>query len=282
MSLLSIIGTGAAFLNYRNAKAEYESVKGEIGALEDAVNASIAFRKKKEEEERELKELLQIQINEVNNPEDLKVSTVCKVANLAGRLARGKVQLVISNTGSKTYYVTRPSIMCSVFGKNIINTDVVETKYVVQQDGTVKGEGENFLVPEELRFMIFAIKPGETRVIDFPKQIIYPDAAGEGVMDKLREIICYACNKNIITSCPKVNITSYWDPQEKKRHWDSLETADIVYQWTTDEVPENYVGNPNLNPVIFTGFVKEHMKTAAYLRVPGVLRYCKELSLIGE
>ena len=274
MGLLSIIGTGAALLNYKKAKQEYETVAGEIDSLEKALYAAHDERLKEEEFEKELQaELDTVKLDEVDNPEALKVSTVCKVANLVGRLARARVQLVITNTGAKTYYIASPSVLCSVFENPIVTTDVKVSQRLVD------GEWEDVMgTPEEMRYKIMPIQPGETKVIDFPKQII---GAEDGVFDRLRKIICHACNQKLITSCGKINITEYWDPTDYE-HYNYLETATILFKWTTDEeLVKGKVNNNYLNPVIFSGVVNK-FKTANYRGVPGVFRYCMELSLIGE
>lgn len=303
MGLLSIIGTGAALLNYQKAKQEYETVVGEIDSLEKAVLAASAHHEKTADEleqeafERELQaELDAININEVDNPEALKVSTVCKVANLVGSLARARVQLLITNTGAKTYYITNPSVVCYVFSEPIVATDVKVGEQLVHKDtgkpvteeeqfargadifnkSDVDWESENIMdVPEELRGKIIAIKPGETKVIDFPKQVT---GAGEGVFDKLRKIICHYCNRSLITSCWKVNITDYW---YESQYYQYLETATILFNWTADEELAKRACNQYRDQGLRNEDIKQ-FKTANYRGVPGVLRYCMELSLIGE
>ena len=89
------------------------------------------------------------------------------------------------------------------------------------------------------------IKPGMVMEIYLPhgvSAIIDPET-GESKMGWLRDIICQACGKNLITSCPKVFI-------------EDIETANIRLSWTEET---------------------EGVEHTCILRnKPGTLRYCGE------
>ena len=222
MSLLSIIGTGAALLNYKKAKQEYEELLNKKATLEAAVNT---YQENKSEKVfPKVEEALNT--NEINFPDGLSVTSILKVANLAGRIFWAKPSLVITNETSEQYTLYYIEVVCSVFGE-------------------VVGSNEKFTFPNPIEIL-----PNETVEISAKNKSL-AGFANEETLDKLRKEICAMNGKSLITSCGKTNI-------------EGIETARISFQWKKSKDTPNDI------------------KNAEWIGKPGVLRYCMELSLIGE
>ena len=90
-----------------------------------------------------------------------------------------------------------------------------------------------------------ALEPGKSIDVYLPCGIstLTDPTTGDIKMDYLRDLICAAAGKSLITSCPKISI-------------DGAQTANIRFDWNTKE---------------------EGVKHTCILRnKPGVLRYCGE------
>lgn len=109
--------------------------------------------------------------------------------------------------------------------------------------GEVVGSSDKFVFPYSIEIL-----PNETVDIYSNKSkagFVNPETIG-----RLRDEICALNGKKLITSCGKTNV-------------DGIETAHISFQWSQ-------AGE------------KGEAKKAEWMAKPGLLRYCMELSLIGE
>lgn len=178
MSLLSIIGTGAAFLNYRKAKAEYDALIDKKNALSAAIESY--FKGQRYDMMSEVYDAT-IKDNTVTYPDGVKVSSILRVGNLVGKVMRAKISLVVTNTSANTYVISYPSVSCYILGVPV---------------GLV--DGNMPIEPIELN-------PGQTIEISSKNSIAgFKD---ESMMSKLRDLICEEAGKSIITSCPKLNVS---------------------------------------------------------------------------
>ena len=210
MTGLGIIGTAAAYANYRSAKAEYEALKEQQEGLVAAIQT---YNSSKYDESYE--RYAETPDNAI--PSEMKTTTILRVGNLVGSLFRYEASVVFSNISSdKTYHIKRVGVKCAVFGVITDDKPIVCDK---------------------------TIAPGETAEIILPKKL----SKGTGdFMSKLRDLICKAAGKSLITSCPKISI-------------EGVEKANIKVTYTVDG--------------------EEQEKTYFYNEKPGVLRYCGEAYL---
>lgn len=213
---LGIIATGAAFLNMRKRKKEYEELVEKREGLVAAINAynSSSYDAY----------INSIDTKETDAPAGVTVTTLLRVANLVGKLMRVRASIILTNTGTKPIYIHSVAADCKIF---------CEYVYVVASDGSKVGQEIIDLVE---------LKPGETQEFQLRKGISSFESIG-----RLREAICTAAGKRLITSCPKLNL-------------EGVEQADVRIQWDT----------------------REDLATIKEWRVigkPGTLRYCGEAGL---
>lgn len=253
MNIFSGIGLFAAWRNYNKAKAEYKALVERRETLLSAIQTYSQYNEKLHEgrmdrEELEyLKALAAIKDDNVNNPEDLQVTTILKVANLVGDKLKAKIILVFSNTSeTESYYIYNGAVVCY-----FNNSPVIEDSFNIS--------GAYY------EYEPLCIKPGETVEFGLEKKIYKLP-----IIEDLRDAICEAAGKRLITSCPKTNLT------------DGQETADILYTWGTGLPTPAELRNDKGEK--YTAFMKlgDDGGTANYKRKPGVLRYCMENSLVGE
>lgn len=213
---LGIIATGAAFLNMRKRKKEYEELVEKREGLVAAINAynSSSYDAY----------INSIDTKETEAPAGVTVTTLLRVANLVGKLMRVRASIILTNTSTKPIYIHSVAADCKIFGEYV---------YVVASDGSKVGQEIIDLVE---------LKPGETQEFQLRKGISSFESIG-----RLREAICTAAGKRLITSCPKLNL-------------EGVEQADVRIQWDT----------------------REDLATIKEWRVigkPGTLRYCGEAGL---
>lgn len=216
MTGLGIIGTAAAYANYRSAKAEYEALKEQQDGLIAAVQT---YNSSKYDE----------YINrQDSDPVDfmpgVKMTTILRVGNLVGKFFRVQASVVLSNTSDTTYRINSVAADCKVLGRTV---SVFE-----------------FMIPtpkrrEQQKAVNKSLAPGETMEINLPSGIsaLYNEKE-ENINGELRDLICEAACKKLITSCPKISI-------------EGGETANIRVDWGDDKV-------------------------ALSRGVKGILRYCME------
>ena len=208
MNLVGAIGMAAAWANYRSAKADYEALKEQQEGLIAAVQT---YENAKYDE----------YTNRNSDPDNaipsgMDTTTTLRVGNLVGSFFRYQQSVVFINSSDKTYHIKSVKVRCAVLGM-----DVGEEKIACNN----------------------TIAPGAVVEIISAKKVL----GGTGdFMSELRNLICKAAGKKLITSCPKLSIKG-------------AEEANIKITYTVDG--ENQV--------------KEYY----YNGKPGDLRYCGEAYL---
>ena len=212
MNTLSLIGTGAAFLNYRKAKAEYDALKDKQEALLAAI--STYENTKWDEYDKKTADPGDVR------PAGLLVSSIVRVANLVGKVMKMRTSIVFTNTSDSPITINYVEAECSVLGTILIPfksaTNQTKVDQFVRETKTIAPKG--------------------TLEIQLPGGI---SSLGEQ-MGNLRDLICEAAGKKLITSCPKISI-------------EGAETAKIYVEWSGGHF-----------------FINGK---------PGVLRYCGEAGL---
>ena len=230
--MLSVPGTAAAFAHYRKTKEAYEQAEEQYAGIYAAVMAYNQRIKDyiSEKEISQNQETFETEFpNGVHMSTILRVGNLAKVAGLVGDLFRVQASVVFTNTSDVNY----------ILGNVAADCHVLETPVYIHK---IKLDGDT--VAYQYVHGFFELKSGETVEIKLPGGVT---TLGEEKDDELRKIICDACGKRLITSCPKVNI-------------EDIETADILFEWT---VP----GDKNAN---------RNRKTCKASQRPGILRYCGE------
>lgn len=216
MNLVGAIGTVAALANYRKAKAEYEALKEQQDGLVAAVQT---YNNSKYDELIDRQE-----VDSVDFMPGVKMTTILRVGNLVGKFFRIQASVVLSNTSDTTYRIKSVAADCRVLGQpiNVFEFMIPTPKRRDQQKAVNK-----------------SLAPGETMEINLPSGIsaLYNEKE-ENINVELRNLICEAAGKRLITSCPKISI-------------DGAEMADIRVDWGENKV-------------------------ALSRGVKGVLRYCME------
>ena len=225
---LGLLAIGGAWLNYRKAKAEYEALKEKQETLQAAVD-TYNLEKNEKYDEWEYKYLYGVdEVEENNRPDGIEVSTVLRVGNIVGKIMRVHGSVVMTNTSNQTILINKVAARWFLFNQYI---------YIIEDLKSTKESEQSVYVGKY-------IKPGDTLEVQLQKGYASfvsgdEESFGEDLMPKLRETICEACGKKLITSCPKVSI-------------EGLEKANFKVWWGND------------NHSFYTN------------SKPGVLRYCGE------
>lgn len=244
MNRLGIIGTAAAWLNYRKAKAEYEALKEKKDGIQSAVALYQSLKyynehkfDKPEYTQPEKDELDIPEAEENNIPDGVFFSSILRVSYMVGKFCHVKPSLVVSNTSDKSYYIRWIDIQCAVDG-NAVSI----FKNALNEQG-------KYLNPESRALDVdYTLQPGETKEFEFDYgRTMLLNAAGESIMGYVRDLICAAAGKKLITSCPKGTSV------------DGVVTASTMILWRDSKVEET--------------------KKGWLYEIPGVLRYCGELPL---
>lgn len=226
MSVLSLIGAGAAWLNYRRAKKNYDAAKEKYDALKAAIQNYSSNR---------LNGYIDtIDTNAVDLMPGVQMTTILRVGNLVGQLFRVQASVVLSNTSQNTYYIDNVMADCFVYDKPI-------AVYAIDTDAIFTFDTANVThgVAQQIRAAKW-LKPGETLEIKLPAGI---SGLPDNERAKLKEAICAACGKSLITSCPATSLND-------------VEKADVQVSWTEE-----------------TG---HDLKTARTIGLKGSLRYMGE------
>ena len=167
----------------------------------------------------------------------LLIAPMLRVGNLVGKLFRCQASVVMTNTSDKTIEIARGMIVESVVLDSPVKVYGIETTWAMDAKKVDVAQSIN---------KSFLLKPGETTEIMIPGGITsLADKDGNIITGKLRQMICEAAEKKVITSCPKISIENGM-------------RADIMYNWIYKD--EN-----------------EEIKKPCYMvGLPGVLRYCGE------
>lgn len=238
MATLGLIATGAALLNYRKAKSDYDALidkrDGLMAALNMITDAVDQYNEHKYDEQHldasdhpssiytEDEQILQ---NDTL-PDGLHVTTILRVGNLVGKLFYGKSSIVFINTGDTPVYVLSAQVDPSIFGDSLM-----------MFEPGVKNL-QNQKAADDIIIVNRKIQPGETIEIEGKRFVSVLED-----MERLRQLICDAAGKRLITSCPKLNI-------------EKGQASDMLIKW----------GGEAYKPE----------KQTVIMKMPGVLRYCGE------
>lgn len=240
MTGYGLIAAIPLFRNYKKAKAEYEALLEKQAGLQAAVasynsgklDSYLAYMAK----------------DEPDNiyPEGVFVTTVLRVGNLVGKLMRIHNALVFTNTSNNTYYIGECYADSKIGEYPVIVTDIskaIENALNPFSFSTGVDSG-NIKVVEQVGYGV-ALEPGKSIDVYLPHGVsmLVDPTTGDGKTGWLRDLICKAAGKSLITSCPKISI-------------DGAITSDIRFEWSVKG---------------------EGAKHDCILRnKPGVLRYCGE------
>ena len=228
MTGLGLLATGAAYLNYKQAKADYDALVEKRDGLLAAVQT---FNAEKDKEYLELEEEY-VKNHTYDYPDGVQYSAILRTAYLVGDMFRCITSVVFTNLSDKTYEIGTVAADCFVLngGKYMpISVYKVDVK-----------NRESKVVKQEV-FANITLRPTETVEIALPKGIsAVPDMAA------LRQMVCDACGKSPITSCPKKSIENGIQ-------------ANIMFKWCEQGESE--------------------WKKALTENKYGVFRYCMELPL---
>ena len=184
-------------------------------------------------------DLLYKEVEEKPNdiPAGLLWAPVLRVGNLVGKMFRCQASVVLTNMGTETIHIKTLQLQTFIFEMpvKVFSIDVDFTWDPMHPIDVGQSEVMQSVSVYQ------PIKPGETLEVILPGGV-------SGLGDKnseLRDLICKASGKKLITSCPKVTIT------------DGI-TGDMICWWGEDEK------------------VLANHKTFYTLNKPGVLRYCGE------
>lgn len=196
MTGLGIIGTGAAWLNLKNAEAEYAKLKEQQEALEAAIQ-SYQFSRDYE---------TGVDTKPNNMPEGVEYTGMLRVSNVVGQMFRAQASIVMTNTSDETYYI-RYARIDTFFEKLPILI------YNLDWDGLIPSGSHQ--VPQNILVNQY-IQPGQTLEFKFDRGL---SALPAEQMNKLRELLCVVAGKRLVTSIiDPVNII------------DGI-TANIVFGW---------------------------------------------------
>ena len=194
MNILGIIGAAALFPKYKTAKAEYDDLKEKVESIRASVQ-TYNFRK--------LDEYIDKTNPEKPNdfPAGLSMAPMFKVGNLVGTLFHCRMEVTISNTSRTPFYVRTIYADPVIFGDAlpVFKSSLLDGANVLKQEAVVNR----------------IINSGESVLVDLPSGI-----SGVPDMGKLRDVICKACGRKLITSCWKVNIE------------DGTAKADVMIDWS--------------------------------------------------
>lgn len=243
MAGLGIIATGAAFLNYRKAKAEYDTLMEKKSELDSAVALLAANINQYNEHKYDDQHERPVDTKPNDMPDGVKVTTVLRVANLVGKTFYAKVSVVIANQSTKAVYIRKTGANCSINDMPVVINEKLNLNNFNLFDpnslpGTVQYE-----IPVDKY-----IQPGEVLYCEgvVGYSVLANRTTGEITTGEIRSIVCEACGKRLITSCPKINI-------------EGAQKADIDLWWSEDE--------------------KSATMHGYWIGMPGVLRYCGEAGL---
>ena len=228
---LGIVATGAAFLNYRSAKRDYEDLVEKRDGLVAAVQM---FNSGKDAEYIEQLEQ-EYAANAVSYPEDVKCTAILRTAYLVGKLFRCVASVIITNLSNKTYQIGNVGATCWVLDQPI---------YVYDLSGALKTLSSDAKQVPQNKAANITLQPNET--VEIP---LAGGVSAVADMGALRQMVCDAAGKKLITSCPKISI-------------ENGIKVNIDYTWRAE------------------GETDWHK--AVYKQLNGVFRYCMELPLYAN
>ena len=223
MSPISFLAIGTAFANFFKAKKAYEDALEEQQTILEAVNIQQDYKDERDEQYENLMDKSENEITSDGRLQAVSISPIVKVGNLVGNIFRAQLCLVFTNTSSNRSY-------------NIRN---------LKANARVFGEALRGYMPTAS--YNFNLNAGETKEIELVGAKTSLDGA---TLEKLRNSICAAAGKKLITSCPKINI-------------DGIADADVEFYYGSGTT---YAGN----------------QRATYRNCKGLLRYMGEAFFPSE
>lgn len=249
MTGLGLAATAAAYLNYQNAKRNYEQIKERSAGVNAVINRYQQILDEWDYQ-KSVENSPEIVVEKNDHPEGLLVGTLLRVGNLVGKIMRAEPTIVISNTSNKKYYLFYISIQQFVLDRPVTLFDLKGTEM------------------RKFAYIKQWIKPGQTIEIPLAKALTtLVTENGDVMLGELRNAICEAAGKKLITSCPKINL-------------DGVEKADIVLYWADQDTPAwMFSGVHDLKLDAYLEKNPGVLKKAWWLGLPGTLRYCGEAYL---
>ena len=217
MAGLGIIATVGAFANFKRRKKELNALIEKRDALVAVINT---FNNTKYDPYIDT-----IDTKPTEKPDGVSVSTLLRVANLVGQLMYVRASVILSNTSDHSYFIHYVAAECKLYGLDVAVKNL-----------------RGITIPQK-EIKTFELKAGDTLEIQLPKGI---STIGD-YMGRLRDDICSAAGKRLITSCPKLNL-------------EGIEQADIMVDWSDNN---SFSGTQNWR----------------IQGKPGILRYCGEAGL---
>ncbi len=271
MTGFGLIATGAALANYQRAKRNYEQIEERSVGVKSVVNR---YQELLDEWDYQKQQSSQTKIDTRENdmPDGIHLGSMLRVGNLVGKLMRCEPTVVISNTSDKKYYLFSLDMDIKVYDQPVIRQKL---------SGLSTEELPNYSYIRQW------ITTGQTMDIVQQKGIssLVNTETQKADLSRLREAICEAAGKKLITSCPKINL-------------DGIVTADIVLYWSDHQINQTLVEKANrqaLDDIIksksadalktfspgeaLKKYYPDEVKTAYWVGMPGVLRYCGEAYL---
>lgn len=200
MNILSIIGTGVALANYRKAKAAYEALEEKQATIQAAVTTynenKYALLDAYEENEADA-----FRYEENERPDGLNTGVVLRVANLVGKLFKARGSVVMTNTSHKAIHIKEIEAVWFV----------LDVPLNIFEKLTSTNASDQHIYPDQW------IAPGQTIEFQLPGGV---SSLGE-YQGELRDAICEAAGKKLITSCPKINV-------------EGIAKTNYKVQWTYD------------------------------------------------
>lgn len=231
MNIFGGIGLAVAIANYRKSKQKYDEALERVETLQSAVNTYTSRRDSQFDKfDTTAEESGEVQLNKNEKIPGVSATTILRIGNLVGDKCTMRVSVVLTNFGSSNILITSAEAKTYVFGSLVVPLD----------GGGINGQKK--ICYEKLL-------PGSTIEIELPGS---RKAAMEekNAHVQLKEYICKAQGKKLITSCKKGN---YLD----------VETADVRLTWKAG-----------------TGAGLD--KEAYYPNEKGTVRYCGEAYTPGK
>lgn len=232
MQPLSIIAIGAAFANYRKAKAAYLAAKEADQATIDALNLRDSYLRMPEAEEKERAEAKQAFVDDyysqmieqleaderdaTGKPQSIEVTPVVRIGNLEGKYCKCGISLVFKNISETNTYrisgVGDPSdedltslIITANSQNSNNNSNNSNNSYKVtglKADANVFGTFLRGSVVES--DVDFILEPLSYKEISFKKTICEMD---KDTLAQLKADICAALGKKLFSSCYALKVS---------------------------------------------------------------------------
>ena len=180
MTGLGLVGTAAAWMNYRKAKAEYEALQEQYEA---AQAAALSYQYDRYTG-------TNIDTKPNDKPDGVEYTGLLRVANVVGKMFRAQASIMMTNTSKNTYYIRYAQI--DTFFDNL-----PVLIYKLDWNGLVPSGSHQ--VPQNVLVDKY-IKPGETLEIKFEGGL---SALPDEQMADMRDLFCAVAGKELVTSITK-------------------------------------------------------------------------------